>query len=845
MRNKITLFIFGFLIFGFINVSGQCVSYSLDLGPDTVLCAGDSLTLQAGTDFLGYLWNNGSTDSNLTVGITGSYVCAAQVLDTTNLVVNGDFTQGNSGFTSNYVYGTGGTWGLLSNPGQFAISTNANLTHTNFANCTDHTTGTGNYMIMNGASTANTAVWCQTVNISPSTTYVFSAWFTSVVASNPANLEFMINGVVIGNNFILSSTTCNWQNYYQTWTSGPSQTTANICIVNQNIAGGGNDFGMDDIYFAQLCESVDTIQVTFNSIPDVDLGNDTVICPGNNLVLDVTDSSTYTYLWSNGSTNPVQSIGGTDSNLWVQVSNGGCIGADTLIVTNSASPQIDLGPDSIMCPGDTLVLDAVWPQAVYTWQDNSTDSSFNVLNSGTYWVEVTDNCGTNSDTVLVDYVIFPLVDLGPDSVLCKGDTLSLDISIPNGSYVWSNNSTSPLFDITLTGTYSVAVTKNYCTDYDTIQTTFNPSPNLNLGPDTTLCQGESIILSAANPNSTYSWQDGSVNSIYFVSQPNTYWVEVTRQNCKKSDTIVIDFIPLPNPNLGNDTSLCTGETLLLNAGNPNSSYAWQDSSTDSTFLVTQAGAYWVDVTNTCGTVSETLNVVYNTIPSVNIGADTTICEGDEITLNAKISGSATYVWNDNSTKSTLVVSEAGTYAVSVTLKKCTGIDQIEITSIPEPNVDLGPDGTICAEKPLVLDVTNSGATYLWQDGSTDPKYVVSSSGLYFVAVSKGDCIGEDSVLIEVIDCAVVVQMPNIFTPNGDGENDLFVPILMTGAQSVDCLMFNRWGAEVFQTSGVQVEWDGKNSSGVDSPDGVYYWVIKAQGADFNTYEFQGTVTLAR
>lgn len=843
--NKLFALVFGLIsILYSSQVNGQCGTDSLVLGNDTILCEGDSIILKGNSNFINHQWNTGSTDSNLVVDSSGVYVCSAQYMSSTNLVVNGDFSMGDTAFSSGYIYGTGGTWGLLSNPGQYAISTNSNLTHNNFVNCTDHTSGTGNFMIMNGASAPNAQVWCQTITILPNTNYVFSAWFMSVVSNSPGILEFSINGSAVGSTFNLTSTTCLWQNFYQTWTSGPTATTATICLTSQNVAASGNDFAIDDIYFAQVCDVMDTIQVDFNSFPLVDLGNDTVICTGNNLNLDVTDSATFTYLWSNGSTNPIQNITNTDSNLWVGVSNGNCTTFDTMIVTSAPNPQIDLGPDSIKCPGDTLFLDATWPNSTYLWQDNSTDTTFDVTTAGAYWVQVTDYCGVASDTVNVSYVQFPLATLGNDTTLCNGDSITVAANSGLDAYLWSDNSTNTDFTITNPGTYWVAATKDYCTDRDTITVNFDPTPVVNLGPDTTFCQGQNITLNVTNPNASYVWQNGSTNPIYFVAFPGTYSVTVSINNCHDSDSVVVNVIPLPQPNLGNDTMLCQGETLILDATNSNSTYVWNDASTDPTYSVTQTGTYWVEVTNPCGTVSETIDVVMSPVPPIELGPDQSICDGNQVLLDAKVSG-ATYLWSTTETSSSISVTQPGMYWVEVTKANCTAFDSIEIGVSSNPVINLGNDTVICESQPLTLNVTSTGGTYQWEDQSTNSIRTINSEGLYTVMVTIDGCSSSDSINVLLTDCDIVVEMPDIFTPNDDGANDLFQPIIATGITQVEFTIFNRWGAVIFESNNPELIWDGKTKSGSVAVDGVYFWTISAVGITGENKRYKGTVTIQK
>ncbi|MBP7451148.1 MAG: hypothetical protein KA817_14020, partial [Flavobacteriales bacterium] len=171
----------------------QC-SGSIDLGLDVVLCEGQTTLLTPGPGYLSYVWNTGSTAPVLNQGTAGVYSCTVQELAVgDDLVVNGDFSSGATGFTSGYIPGTGGTFGLLSLEGQYAVASNASDTHTNFPPCTDHTGG-GNMMVVNGAATAGVSVWCQTVTVVPGTSYAFSAWLSSMVVSNPAVLQFTING---------------------------------------------------------------------------------------------------------------------------------------------------------------------------------------------------------------------------------------------------------------------------------------------------------------------------------------------------------------------------------------------------------------------------------------------------------------------------------------------------------------------------------------------------------------------------------------------------------------------------------------------------------------------------
>lgn len=163
-------------------------------------------------------------------------------------VVNGNFSAGNTGFTSGYGYLAPAGPSTLYPEGRYTVDTNPNNVHNLWASYGDHTTGSGQMMIVNGATAPNKPVWAESLSgLSTSTNYFFSVWVASSYPTSPAMLDFSINGSSIGS-LTASSTTGLWTQFYSTWNSGAS-TTASIALVNQNTASGGNDFTLDDIAF--------------------------------------------------------------------------------------------------------------------------------------------------------------------------------------------------------------------------------------------------------------------------------------------------------------------------------------------------------------------------------------------------------------------------------------------------------------------------------------------------------------------------------------------------------------------------------------------------------------------
>ncbi len=339
------LLFIAFLLLMSNQLHAQCNIQPVNLGNDTSLCQGQTLLLNAAASgsYDTYLWNNGSTATSKFISTAGTYWVKVGKLGN-NVIVNGDFEQGNTGFATDYTPGTGGSYGLLSNEGTYAISSSPSSVHNNFVFCNDHTPAPGTQMlIVNGSNTPNTSVWCQTVTVQPNTDYQFATWASSALFNtNVAILQFSINGTSIGSTFSPSTSGCSWSQYFQVWNSG-SNTSATICIINQNTGTDGNDFMIDDISFKPVCYSTDTIVVNYNPLPVVNLGPDQNLCGGTNVTLDAQNPGS-SYLWSTGDV--TQTISPTTTgNYGVTVTTPeNCSASDAAVISFETPP--DAGADT-------------------------------------------------------------------------------------------------------------------------------------------------------------------------------------------------------------------------------------------------------------------------------------------------------------------------------------------------------------------------------------------------------------------------------------------------------------------------------------------------------------------
>lgn len=424
------------------------------------------------------------------------------------------------------------------------------------------------------------------------------------------------------------------------------------------------------------CIVSDTIKVLVNPSPNNNIPKDTLLCEGSIYTVKLQQNNR-SYVWQDGSTKSTYTIS-KKGVYWVRTTENSCTKTDTIKVDYQKKPIVNLGKDTILCVNQMLTLNAYTPSATYLWQDGSTKPNFPVTQSGIYWVWVTINSCTLSDTISVDFNPLPLSNLPKDTTLCEGTTLTINLTKANTNYVWQDGSKNSIYRINQTGTYWVKAVENNCSSSDTIKVSFRAIPKIELGLDTTLCLNETYTLRASVEDGTYLWQDGSGDSNFTVRAKGKYWVTIMNNCGTATDTIIINYLNPPSLKLPKDTTLCYGEILTLQASDINSKTLWSDNSSLPTISVSKAGIYWASLSNKCGTSTDSIQVDFEPAPVLDLGPDTKICHGDYISLNAEISN-ASYYWQDHSNQATHYVTKPGLYWVK-TINKCRiSYDSITIT----------------------------------------------------------------------------------------------------------------------------------------------------------------------
>ena len=770
------------------NIAFDC-AMNVDLGNDTLLCAGNNLLLDATNPASTYLWQDGSTNATFNVSTAGTYY-----VDVT----------GACGTATDTIVVTTGTPPTVDLGNDTAICVGTPLV-------LDATYPASTYLWQDGSTNA-------TFNTSAAGTYYVdvtnncgTATDTIVVTSGGLPVVDLGNDTLIcaGAALLLDATNPN-STYL--WQDGSTNATFNATTANTYYVDVTNNCGT----------ATDTIVILNGFPPTVNLGNDTTICVNSPLVLDAT-SPLSTYLWQDGSTNATFTASSANT-YYVDVTNACGTATDTINIATETLPVVDLGNDTILCSGASLTLDATYPNSTYLWQDGSTNTTLNAAATNTYYVDVTNNCGTATDTIDILSDVPPTVDLGNDTTICPNLPLILDATNPLSTYLWQDGTTDPTLTVSSANTYYVDVTNACGTATDTIVIATETFPVVDLGNDTTLCAGATLTLDATNPNSTYLWQDGTTDPTLSVSTANTYFVDVTSTCGTVTDTIIVSYETAPTIDLGNDTTLCANTTYLLDATTPDVSYLWQDNSTSPTYTVSQQGTYWVTLTNNCGTATDSIDVNYNGAIAFDLGNDTVVCEGSTLTLDVTIPNS-TVEWQDQSTGSSYIVTGFGIYSATVNVGGCLAYDTIFVDAEELPNADLGHDMLLCEGDSMVLSTLNPNGSHHWNTGSSESAILVTEFGDYWLDVTNVCGTVSDTITIGDMQCSCVMYFPNTFTPDGDEFNQNFHAKYECDIYTYNLRIYNRWGQLLFTTDNPDAIWDG-TYNGKLVPTGTYVYLVE-------------------
>ncbi len=281
-------------------------------------------------------------------------------------------------------------------------------------------------------------------------------------------------------------------------------------------------------------------------------------------------------------------------------------------------------------------------------------------------------------------------------------------------------------------------------------------------PGTSGCAPYNVnFLYTGQDATSFFWDfgDGSApttsqNPSHTYDEAGTYIVTLAVLNansCNATDTFHLQIDVLNGESTLNEFSICDNEQFILNASTLNATYTWQDGSTAATFVTTSPGVFWVDVQLAGCSRRDSFIIVPPAGLAFDLGEDSILCDIQSWNLDASGSNATSYLWSNGSNLPQLTANQDGLYWVAVTDSVgCTRRDSIDLNFSQTPSLDLGNDTTLCYDQGLVINAATTGATYLWQNGSTASSFTPNATGDFWVEITVDGCPAADSISVEFL-----------------------------------------------------------------------------------------------
>ena len=632
--------------------------------------------------------------------------------------------------------------------------------------------------------------------------------------------------------------------------------------------------------------TTNTGTVTVNTIPVVSVPASLTFCQNapSSITSTVTPSGTYSYSWSNGATTSNISVNtSTVVSLTATNTVSGCVSnIATCSVTVLLSPTVTTNPLYNICSNSTVVITPTvtggTPNYTYSWTPSSLGSAttVSISTSGVYDLLVTDqnSCsGTAQFTVSTNQ---PTLSISASSnSICANETSTLSSSyIGADTYSWSTGASSNTTVVNSAGTYSLLITVNGCTASATTTITVNPTPTVVIPTSVGLCSGANATVSVTSFSPagayTYTWSNGSNTSSITASTTTILTLQVTNisSGCVSSISNSCSVISASNPTVSmsvNPVPFCSGSNAILTptvipGSSTSYSYAWTPSAlgTSSVATTSSQGIYSVSVTdaNLCSASATVATIL--SVPTVTLTSpDLIICPGECSEIKAVATSSFTpftYSWSNNSTfigDSTLACN-SGVVTVTVTDGLgCTAVSTVAVIDdiIPVASFTAIPFSPVTPGQLINFTSTSSissgsitATVWTFGDGngaSGNPVvHSYSTAGTFpvvLIVTGSNGCM--DTALVNYVVDAII-EIPNVFTPNGDGVNDFLKFKNLEAFENNNLTIFNRWGKKIFEQDNYKNDWNGGGFN-----DGTYFFILSVPEATPNAYK--GYIQLMR
>ncbi|OFX69666.1 MAG: hypothetical protein A2X12_01110 [Bacteroidetes bacterium GWE2_29_8] len=617
--------------------------------------------------------------------------------------------------------------------------------------------------------------------------------------------------------------------------------TISINCDKHYTSGGGKD-----LFIAKLNDN-------YNCKLIVDAGLDKTICDGSSINLTANGGTSYS--WSNNiytANNVVSPIKSTK--YYVTVTANSCSAKDSVLVTVK-SVNANADNDKTICKGD-MVLINVSGGTTYSWNTGSNKNQIMVSpsSSSIYFVSAyKDNC-FGKDSVNITVNIPPIVDLGSDKTISKGDSITLYSSNTVAiAYAWSNETFKQNATVkpTTTTTYSLfAFDANGCSSSDNIVVNVINPPNcsieVNIGNDTTITKGNSINIYASiinGNNPTYTWNSGQTDQNILIAPTTniTYIVTVYDGNCSAVDSVLVSVVPV-NCTLSAfinamPTNICKNSTSNLVASvenetsNNNTIFIWSNGLNTNSISVKPMSTTTYTLTVQSGEcVTTTSTVVFVTSVWVELDNEKYVCSGNQLTLSA-LGNANEYLWSNNMNMPTItfIPDNSKYYTLLASIDSCVIKDSVYVHVVQTPEANAGEDVLLWNTDKVQL-TASGGDSYLWSTGETSSQIFVNptQTTIYVVTVAnQGLCSDVDSVEVKTPSLSIeelAISKIKLYPNPNNGV--FYFELSNKKLQNPEIALFNVFGQEILRKKII----DNKNSkTKIDISNhcnGVYYLELK-------------------
>ncbi|MFZ4543259.1 MAG: gliding motility-associated C-terminal domain-containing protein [Saprospiraceae bacterium] len=684
-----------------------------------------SVTLSASSGFFYYKWSNGTMgNSNNSIAVTnpGNYT-----LTITDLVGCTEVKSFNvvTGSITNVA---------IAAPTSICTGFNATLSLNN---------PYANYLWNDGSSNPTLAInspgtYSVTVTDPSGCTSTDTKTISPGSTLSPSIAPF---GKICGSGTVSLSVTTSFSSYL--WSN--NSTTQSISVSS----GGSYSVTVGNV--ATGCKGTTTVNVDQFIAPAVSIAGNNNFCPGSGTALVTNPANFSNYQWSNNQNSP--GIFATQSGTFTVTvtDSNGCTATASQLVSSFPTPTPQINGNSLVCTGASANLNVSGGIfSNYLWSNTQTSNTIQVGN-GTYTVTVTDLNGCKASQTKIINVDLVNINFVGNLNVCPGKTTSIAVQNIFNNYSWSTGNNNSSISVGA-GTYAITVTNsNGCTGISAV--TINPynQPQVSIDGSSSYCQGTSLSLTTTPSFSTYTWSNGSTTASIIASGTGTYQITVSDINgCTASAARNIIENPNPKPSITGSTSICSGSSSILDAGQVFSSYVWSTGETSKNISISQIGTVSLTVTDTNGCKgSDSKTITSNGTLQFNISGNPAFCEGKSTVLDAGV-GFITYIWDTGETTQTIQASVEKNYQVTVSNGNCSGSATINVLkNLPTP-FNIQGDTAICTGFNTVLKTSVGFSAYKWSNNDLNASISVGSAGIYSVTVTDNNgCLAVQSISITV------------------------------------------------------------------------------------------------